>query len=43
MKNQIKTTKKQIFIATFLCYTSVHSLRTSYSYAKGEIAKDIGV
>ena len=42
-KTPKQLSKEQVFIATFLCYTSIHSLRTSYSYAKSDIAKQIGV
>lgn len=31
------------FLLTFLCYTSVHCLRTAYSSAKGGILKDLNL
>lgn len=39
----MKLNKYEIFIVTFLCYTSIHSLRTSYSYSKKAIAEDLGI
>lgn len=35
--------KYELFVITFLCYTAIHSLRTSYSYSKKAIAEDVDV
>lgn len=35
--------KYELFIVTFLCYTAIHSLRTSYSFSKKAIAEDVEV
>lgn len=35
--------KYEVYVFTFLCYTSIHSLRTSYSYSKNDIARDVDV
>lgn len=37
------TGRIETYVFTFLCYTSIHALRTTYSYAKTDIAKDIEI